>query len=752
MACSIQHTTLIVKKYIQSSFNQFVLIWGQMEQLSNDFLSQAEPRQDGIESRRGGILESASRRVRMIFSVMASPNRIDILRILNSKGPLTYSELKSLAGFKSKKESGKFAYHLRKLLRQSLVALNKGERRYTITNLGKLVLSLARQIEERSIIESGKMYVRTSKHSIEEFSSLKIIQSLVREGNMPLEQANKITEEVENKIYKFQTAYLTSSLIRETVNSVLIEHGYEEYRNKMARLGMPASDIADLLNDADRAKNGVDSILLKASHSIFSEYLMINTLTKDIADMHLAGEINISNSGTWGLIPDTIFLDVSDLADTGLNLKNKFLNVSRLTMLKNEEDFMTVLPILISLLSREASIEIVLDGVIQLLLKYTQDPSKIESQFAKALLESSTAPSYSLSGLPITTLCLPVYEIDSKLVSALLNGYRKYAESTPIPRIGILLNYNRSGIGPADHSEHIATILLAGGIISVSQNGSRGSNGIRKTMDHKDINTIMGLQSLSINLPRLAYQSNKDETYFRARLALMIKPALAAMAIRKKSIADLIRKRMIPTLSSNTLFMQTMPTNILINLTGLKESVYDIMGYSSSENNGAEIFQKVLKTAADVVAEQGKRLGENHVGIAMLVDDSAQRFIELDSDKYGKTSLLSNQQNDKPAYSQGLILNAKDILSSEEKAVHLVNECKSLDNLLNGGLSVTLDVSDFNSSIVDIKNAIKRVSDLNFFHLHTRLLICSACGKKSKAQFTDTCEYCKSPYLNSIKL
>ena len=103
---------------------------------------------------RGGLIQSTSKRVRMIFSVMASQNRIDILRILNSKGPLTYSELKSLAGFKSKKESGKFAYHLRKLLRQSLVALNKSERRYTITNLGKLVLSLARQIEERSITVS----------------------------------------------------------------------------------------------------------------------------------------------------------------------------------------------------------------------------------------------------------------------------------------------------------------------------------------------------------------------------------------------------------------------------------------------------------------------------------------------------------------------------------------------------------------------------------------------------------------------
>jgi len=59
---------------------------------------------DDDSSNRGGILQSTSKRVRMIFSVMASPNRIDILRILNSKGPLTYSELKSLAGFKSKKK------------------------------------------------------------------------------------------------------------------------------------------------------------------------------------------------------------------------------------------------------------------------------------------------------------------------------------------------------------------------------------------------------------------------------------------------------------------------------------------------------------------------------------------------------------------------------------------------------------------------------------------------------------------------
>src|SRR5574341_1624299 len=268
---------------------------------SHDLITQTE-------TKPSGILQAA-KRVRMIFSVMASPNRIDILRILNSKGPLTYSELKSLAGFKSKKESGKFAYHLRKLLRQSLVALNKSERRYTITNLGKLVLSLARQIEERSIIESGKMYVRTSHESIEEFNSHKIIQSLVREANLPLEQAQKITEEVENKIYKFQTAYLTSPLIRETVNSVLIEHGHEEYRNKLARVGLPVSEIAGMLVSEEATRNGVQGIMNRTADAVFSEYFVFNTLPKDIADMHLAGEINIASSGTWGLLPDTIFVD-----------------------------------------------------------------------------------------------------------------------------------------------------------------------------------------------------------------------------------------------------------------------------------------------------------------------------------------------------------------------------------------------------------------------------------------------------------
>jgi len=396
---------------------------------SHDHLTQTEIKPSGILQ--------AAKRVRMIFSVMASPNRIDILRILNSKGPLTYSELKSLAGFKSKKESGKFAYHLRKLLRQSLVALNKAERRYTITNLGKLVLSLARQIEERSIVESGKMYVRTSRHSIEEFNSNRITQSLVREANMPLEQAHKITEEVENKVYKFQTVYLTSSLIRETVNSILIEHGYEEFRSKLARLGLPGSDISEMINNPNYGKNGVEGILSETSLAVFSENLLFNVLPKDITDMHLAGELNISNTGLWSLMPDTVFIDTRDIIENGLNFKGKYLNVSRLKPIDTLEDVTAVLPILISVLSREASREIILENFISSISKKFQNNEGIESVFSKAFISSSISRSYSSSEFPVITL--PLSLDGSSFTTSILNAYARYLDHTPTPTIGLSL-------------------------------------------------------------------------------------------------------------------------------------------------------------------------------------------------------------------------------------------------------------------------------------------------------------------------
>ena len=688
------------------------------------------------EPKRSGILQSTSKRVRMIFSVMASPNRIDILRILNSKGPLTYSELKSLAGFKSKKESGKFAYHLRKLLRQSLVALNKSERRYTITDLGKLVLSLARQIEERSIIESGKMYVRTSHESIEEFNSHKIIQSLVREGSLPLELAQKITEEVENRIYKYQTTYLTGSLIREMVNSVLLEHGHEEYRNKLARLGMPVFDIQEILTNLDNVDNGTEGLLFNTGQRVFAEHLLTNILPKDVADSHLSGDLHITNPGIWSMIPDTIFVNVKELIEDGINLGGKYLDVSRIPASKSLDEITSALSVIISLLSKEASHEIVLDGVPQLFIKHSKNLEELEQKLANAFATASTTSKYNKISTHVSIRIQ--LNSDPKIINAIINAYKNYTKITPIPKIGLIIDYDKGKV--SDVSEALAEIISIGGNVMFAK-GPTSSYGVTNPITKSSGPLSITLESVSINLPRLAFESNKDETYFRARLALLMKPALASMALRKNTISDLTRRGLNPILAKNTQYMQRSSVSLNVNLVGLKEAVYNILGFQDNKE-GKEILHKVIETAIDVGAKKGKEIGDP-VAISMTETEGSARFASLDGEKYGKNSALNSMEGD--VYSQGIVINASEIAEFTNKSEPIV-ECNKLSKLLNGGLLVTLQI-DKNAKPANIKKVIEKASELtNSFKPVKDVAICGECGFKDEP-FEDKCPKCKSPYI-----
>ena len=686
------------------------------------------------ESSTGQVLQSTSKRVRMIFSVMASPNRIDILRILNSKGPLTYSELKSLAGFKSKKESGKFAYHLRKLLRQSLVALNKSERRYTITNLGKLVLSLARQIEERSIIEGGKMYVRTSHDSIEEFNPQKIIQSLVREGSLPLELAQKITEEVENRIYKYQTRYLTGSLIRELVNSVLLEHGHEEYRHKLARVGLPIFEVQEMISNAENIDNGVEGLLFKTGKIVFAEHLLTSTLPKDVADAHLSGDLHITNLGLWSILPDTIFINVKTLIEDGIDLKGKYLGVCRIPSVKTLNNLSSALSMIIALISKEASQEVVMDDLILLLSKYSKDLPELERKLVDTFTASSITIGYSKMPT-VVSFRIPL-GAEQKIVKTVLSAYKTYAKFTPLPKIGLVIDYEKGRI--ADVSQTLSEIIILGGnVIFTKQKTSQ--QGVTYQKDTTP--SVLHLGSLSINLPRLAFESNKDETYFRARLALLIKPALDSMALRKKSISNLIRLGVSPILSANTQHIQHSTVSLVINLIGLQNAVYGILGFKNN-SEGQEILYKVIATAVDIASKKGKNLGINII-VSMTESDGTERFIALDGEKYGKNSV--QQITNTETYSQGIIFDIDTLTSLTGKSPE-ITECNKIGKILNGGLLIQITIPK-HTKVDEIKKVIEKGAAItSSFKPVMQVPICGNCGSKDE-KLEDKCPACKSTYI-----
>jgi len=60
-------------------------------------------------------------------------------------------------------------------------------------------------------------------------------------------------------------------------------------------------------------------------------------------------DLHISNPGVWSMIPDTIFVNVKELLDDGLDLGGKFLDVSRINSSKQLDQITSSLSVIISL-------------------------------------------------------------------------------------------------------------------------------------------------------------------------------------------------------------------------------------------------------------------------------------------------------------------------------------------------------------------------------------------------------------------
>src|SRR5947209_7621519 len=485
------------------------------------------------------------------------------------------------------------------------------------------------------------------------------------------------------------------------VNSVLLEQGHEDYRHKLARFGLPGYDIHEMLTNVDGVHNGVEGLLFKTGKSVFGEYLVLSTLPKDVADSHLSGDIHITNTGLWSLLTDTIFVNIKELVEDGIDLRGKFLGVKRTTSPASLDEFVTSLSLLTSLLVKEASQEVIMDGLVTVLQKYLKNLSNVEEKIANCFAKISTAPRFGKNGT-LASFRIPITS-EPKIVEAVLSAYKKYVKSTPVPSIGLIIDYEKGKLG--EFSDILADIIALGGRVMFSK-GLASNKGFAKG-DAKNVGaTSINLQSLSINMPRLAFESNKDETYFRARLALLMKPALAAMSLRKKEISDLTRRGLNPILANNTQYMQKGSVILVVNLIGLKEAVFGILGYEN-DKAGQEILSKVIATAIEVSAKKGKEMSDN-VTISMTESDAAARFSGLDGEKYGKMSVLQYVEGE--SYSEGIVLNASEIEGMNQKTDKVV-EANHMSKSLNGGLLVQLKIPD-NTDTAGIKKAIEKASEL----------------------------------------
>lgn len=254
-----------------------------------------------------------------LTKLLSSQIRCQILQLLSRKGQLSFTEIMRELDLDPQEEAGSFGYHIKALLDSSFVEKDPATGDYFLPPLGMEAARLITNLEDLVAQQPRSLYVRSSSMAIEPFNRKKIEDALILEAGAPRKLADEISREVEDRVKKLQIKYLTAPLIREIVNTVLVEKGVEEYRHLLTRLGKPVHDVTEMIREvSSQRESSPRQIREAAGNSILNEYLLLRVLPSDIADAHLSGRIHLCNTATWFLNPQNVNHDLRVFLRKGL--------------------------------------------------------------------------------------------------------------------------------------------------------------------------------------------------------------------------------------------------------------------------------------------------------------------------------------------------------------------------------------------------------------------------------------------------
>lgn len=145
------------------------------------------------------------------------------------------------------------------------------------------------------------LFVRSSEENLEGWDRQRIVDALLRETMIDEDTAEMIGQEVEDFVRLSKIRFVSAPLIRELVNAKLLEHGLEDVRRMHTRLGMPIYDVEQLILQHNKENanipHGPEATNLTLAETIKKEFAFLNVFDGDIGDAHMAGDIHLHDLG-----------------------------------------------------------------------------------------------------------------------------------------------------------------------------------------------------------------------------------------------------------------------------------------------------------------------------------------------------------------------------------------------------------------------------------------------------------------------
>jgi anaerobic ribonucleoside-triphosphate reductase/predicted transcriptional regulator len=708
---------------------------------------------------------SRSRRLRgvKVLKAVSSTIRLQILNLLFEKGSLSYTELMSVLKMNPSRDAGRFAYHLKFLLKTDLIEPDVKAKKYRLTELGKTIVGVTEEIEKKAF-KPKRMLVRTSRFALEEFDRSKIADSLIKEANVPADLAQKVAREAERRLFKSKTNYLTAPLIREVVNAILIENGLEQYRHKLTRLGLPVHDVNTILKFKGKALQAKVNVCEKTGKAVLEEYTLLETLPRDIADAHMSGSIHLNNLSQWILKPSEVAHDVRFFFQKGLTVEKTNSIRHSYPPPENLESALSTAFSVLLYSAEEVSGGQTMDYFNVFLAPFARGMERSEVKEALRLFVSNlnkhvdnvslglefTIPDFIVEKQAFGRFGRTVgnygaFLEESQLVaSLLLEVLREESARKPLLNPRPVMKIRPETL----RDEKARELLLQTHLLAAergvpyfavcsgnSQYDGFSVSGGRLAADFEgdwEIDTLRTgcAGNVTINLPRVAYQCKGDEARFFEILKERVEMAARALEIKHRALEQR-GKDLLPFLMQNVdgdQYFRLENASRLICLVGLNEAAEAFHGKSIYEDGKAlEFSEKIARYVLDFTRKVGRR-GKRLLPAMLPNFWASMRLARLDIERFGVAKVRFLGTREKPFYST---VSRLTLINGEIPLERLTSEQKPCLSCVGGHLTIIElgEVEQRPDELVSLTQRIIDTHNLEFFTYNRNLTYCVSCGK-----------------------
>ncbi|MHA2120023.1 MAG: anaerobic ribonucleoside-triphosphate reductase, partial [Promethearchaeota archaeon] len=631
----------------------------------------------------------------------------------------------------------------------------------------------------------------------------KIEQSLIRETGLDKKSADIITELVVRRIISSGIKFLSGPHIREIVCSILSEQHFEEERKIYTRIGMPLMDYEAILeHGVDENANqdmNPESIHHWAANRISDEYALLRILDSEEAHAHLFGDIHVHMLRYFDLRPFCQEWDPRMILEHGLPPVDSWAHCSKSGPAGSLRVAVTHLAKWLGIIQGEFSGGQGYDYITTFLAPYARGVSSREIEQSMQCLIFETNQIFAARGgqVPFTSIsCTPtvpdgllnipavgphgkkngVYgdykeeclQLFDALTDVYIRGdhngklfafpkheikikkewlqefepsYLKVMEEVAKMGTPYFLNMCPEWMPDEIHSQCCRKFLSGNQILEqcVLDPEER-----KKTNIWENYVTIGSLQSISLNLPRYAYLSKDENSYFKI---LDEKMELSARILRKKW--NLMEKRLktghLPLCSgkiNGKPIFNINDQNLSIGFTGLNEAIKSITGYELHESDTSyELGKKILNYMVAKCNTMTKRDNKYYSLWEQPSESTANRLAKLDLKHFPKKAIPQSIGNS-AYYTNSDHLRYDASISLSER----IKKQGDFHPIVNGGVITHIWLGEQTPDIYGLWELTKNIclnTNTAYFAYTIDFIYCPECQKMFKgSQFS--CPKCKS--------